>query len=44
MFVVAAALCAPAFAQDKGSAFDPQALFAPLSLPQPANAFPDGAG
>ena len=44
LFAVAAALCAPAFAQDKSAAFDPQALFAPLSLPQPANAFRDGAG
>ena len=44
LFALAAALCAPAFAQDAASGFDPQALFAPLSLPHPANAFRDGAG
>jgi hypothetical protein len=42
--LAAAALCAPVHAQDKASAFDPQALFAPLSLPYPVNAFRDGAG
>lgn len=40
----AAALCASVHAQDKASAFDPQAFFAPLSLPHPVNAFRDGAG
>jgi len=42
--LAAIALCAPLHAQDKASPFDPQVLFAPLSLPQPANAFRDGAG
>lgn len=40
----AAALCATAHAQEKTSVFDPQAFFAPLSLPHPVNAFRDGAG
>ena len=40
-----AAFCAPVHAQgDKASVFNPQAFFAPLSLPHPVNAFRDGAG
>ncbi|WP_430392249.1 M1 family metallopeptidase [Dyella sp. 20L07] len=42
--LVAGALCAPAFADGTDAGFDPQALFAPLSLPDAANAFRDGAG
>lgn len=43
--LAAVALCAPLHAQEPASAsFDPQALFAPLSLPHPANALRDGAG
>jgi hypothetical protein len=44
LFAVVAALSAPAFADGKDAGFDPQALFAPLALPHPANAFRDGAG
>ncbi|MGO4504634.1 MULTISPECIES: M1 family metallopeptidase [unclassified Dyella] len=42
--IAAGALCAPAFADGTDAAFDPQALFAPLTLPDAANAFRDGAG
>ncbi|MET3653249.1 M1 family metallopeptidase [Dyella japonica] len=42
--LAAGALCAPAFADGTEAGFDPQALFAPLSLPDAANAFRDGAG
>jgi hypothetical protein len=43
--LVTGTLCTPAFADDAtGASFDPQALFAPLSLPDAANAFRDGAG
>lgn len=42
--LAAGVLCGPAFADGADAAFDPQALFAPLSLPDPANAFRDGAG
>ncbi|WP_243050517.1 M1 family metallopeptidase [Dyella sp. RRB7] len=42
--LVAGTLCAPAFANGTEAGFDPQALFAPLSLPDAANAFRDGAG
>ena len=40
----AGACCAPAFANGTDAAFDPQALFAPLALPDAPNAFRDGAG
>jgi len=40
----AGAVCAPAFADGTDAAFDPQVLFAPLSLPDAPNAFRDGAG
>ena len=40
----AGACCAPAFADGTDAAFDPQALFAPLTLPDAPNAFRDGAG
>lgn len=36
--------CVPARAQQPAPGFDPQALFAPLQLPNPANAIRDGAG
>lgn len=42
--LAAGALCAPAFADGTDAAFDPQALFAPLTLPDAPNAFRDGAG
>jgi len=42
--LAAGAVCAPAFADGTDAAFDPQALFAPLSLPDAPNAFRDGAG
>jgi len=42
--LAAGALCAPAFADGADAAFDPQALFAPLTLPDAPNAFRDGAG
>lgn len=42
--LAAGVLCGPAFADGADAAFDPQALFAPLSLPDAANAFRDGAG
>lgn len=42
--LAAGACCAPAFADGTDAAFDPQALFAPLSLPDAPNAFRDGAG
>jgi hypothetical protein len=45
VLIVAGALAAPAFAGGAdGGGFDPQALFAPLSLPDAPNAFRDGAG
>nr|WP_233523557.1 M1 family metallopeptidase [Dyella solisilvae] len=37
-------MAAPAFADGAPAGFDPQALFAPLSLPDAANAFRDSAG
>ena len=42
--LAAGVLCGPAFADGADAAFDPQALFAPLSLPDAANGFRDGAG
>lgn len=42
--LLALAACAPSQAQDKTSTFDAQALFAPLALPQAANAMRDSAG
>lgn len=42
--LAAGVLCGPVFADGADAAFDPQALFAPLSLPDAANAFRDGAG
>ncbi|MHA6206180.1 M1 family metallopeptidase [Dyella soli] len=42
--LVAGALCGPALADGPDGGFDPQALFAPLTLPDAANAFRDGAG
>ena len=44
LFAVAAALCAPAFANGTDAGFNAKALFAPLTLPHPANAFRDSAG
>ncbi len=41
---VAGAMTAPAYADGTDAAYDPQVLFAPLSLPDAANAFRDGAG
>ncbi|WP_243042093.1 M1 family metallopeptidase [Dyella sedimenti] len=41
---LAGASIAPAFADGPDAVFDPQVLFAPLSLPDAANAFRDGAG
>lgn len=43
LFAVGAA-SAPAFADGTDAAFDPQVLFAPLSLPDAPNAIRDGAG
>ncbi len=42
--LVAGTLSAPVFADSPAAGFDPQALFAPLSLPDAANAFRGGAG
>jgi len=42
--LVAGAVNAPVFADGTDAAFDPQALFAPLSLPNAANALRGGAG
>ncbi|EIL89102.1 M1 family metallopeptidase [Rhodanobacter sp. 115] len=44
LFAAAAALCAPAFANGTDAGFNAKALFAPLTLPHPANAFRDSAG
>jgi len=44
LFAIVGVLCAPAFADGSHAGFDPQAFFAPLVLPHPANAFRDGAG
>ena len=41
---IAVGVSTPAHAQQAASPFDPQALFAPLQLPNPANAIRDGAG
>ncbi|MDG2539622.1 M1 family metallopeptidase [Dyella jiangningensis] len=42
--LVAGAVNAPVFADGTDAAFDPQSLFAPLSLPDAVNAFRGGAG
>ena len=42
--LVAGTLSAPVFADSPAGGYDPQALFAPLSLPDAANAFRGGAG
>lgn len=42
--LVAGAVNAPVFADGTDAAFDPQVLFAPLSLPDAVNAFRGGAG
>ncbi|MEO9080174.1 MAG: M1 family metallopeptidase [Rhodanobacter sp.] len=44
MLFVSTLVSAPATAADSHAGFDPQALFAPLSLPNAVNAFRSGAG
>jgi hypothetical protein len=43
LFAALLVAAAPAFAQSGGT-YDPRALFAPLPMPEPANAFRGGAG